>query len=72
MHSDAFCRAYALEFCFLRRQPVSGGSVRLGHAAGVMPVSVRVRQCPEHGWDVEAAGFVRTARYLVQGTVFSA
>lgn len=53
------------------RQPADGADpVRIGHAGGVLPALASVTVAPDGTVAVEHAGVFRTARRLMEGTVF--
>eukprot|EP00929_Paragymnodinium_shiwhaense_P014602 TRINITY_DN122529_c0_g1_i1.p1 TRINITY_DN122529_c0_g1~~TRINITY_DN122529_c0_g1_i1.p1 ORF type:complete len:400 (+),score=82.23 TRINITY_DN122529_c0_g1_i1:130-1329(+) len=52
------------------RRPAVGKTLCIGHPGGTMEVVANVVKDDERGWHATGAGFIRTARYLMRGTVF--
>merc|ERR1712113_690687 len=52
-------------------RPIVGKPLSIGHPGGIMEVRADVEWSEDHGWRAPAAGFIRTARYLMRGDVFA-
>lgn len=54
----------------LAREVAPGGALRIGTASGVVPANADVTETPE-GWHARSATVLRTARTLMEGTVYA-
>ena len=46
------------------------GEVRIGHPSGILEVFVSLKKLPDNQWDLQKAGVARTARIIMEGSVY--